>query len=109
MLRHWKQRFTPGAKFVWNKPVIWQSAVMSVGDPIPDDLAKNPAKLKRFWDSKTIALAEFEPPKAYADKAILTPESRVYKEGRRWMVIGVKKVFQTKHAAMIAASELETK
>jgi len=61
-LRHWKQRFDPNAAFVWRKNVIWAGEQMEAGMEIPEELAANRTKLKRFWESGYIELAEFEEP-----------------------------------------------
>ena len=61
-LRHWKQRFNKNADFIWRRPIIWQGENMEPGDPIPEALATNPTKLRRFWESRVIELAEFEEP-----------------------------------------------
>ncbi|UFK26765.1 hypothetical protein [Roseobacter phage RDJL6] len=61
-LRHWKQRFNHNAKFIWRRPIIWQGETVEVGTPIPEDLVKGRAKLRRFWEAGVIELAEFEDP-----------------------------------------------
>jgi hypothetical protein len=60
-LRHWKQRYDKNAKFIWRKPLTWAGKKVTVGDPIPEDF--QPAKLRRFWESGVIELAEFKEPK----------------------------------------------
>ncbi len=62
ILRHWKQRFDRNAKFVWRRSLIYSGERYWPGDPIPDLLAGNKAKLRRFWESGTIELAQFEEP-----------------------------------------------
>lgn len=62
-LRHWKQRFVKGAAFVWNKPTVYAGTRYNPGEPLPEDLAAQPTKLRRFWESRMIALADFEEPK----------------------------------------------
>ena len=54
-LRHWKQRFDENAKFIWRRSVLWEGESVKVGDPIPDSLANNRAKLRRFWQSQIMA------------------------------------------------------
>lgn len=61
-LRHWKQRFDENAKFVWRRSVTWGGEPMVIGSKIPADLASNRAKLKRFWASQIIELAQFDEP-----------------------------------------------
>ena len=61
-LRHWKQRFDKNAAFIWRKPVFWMGEEVKVADPIPEELANTPNKLRRFWESGIIELAEFEEP-----------------------------------------------
>lgn len=60
-LRHWKQQFDPRAKFVWRKNLRFAGEQMVAGDIVPDGLLK-PTKLRRFWESGIIELAEFETP-----------------------------------------------
>ncbi len=62
VLRHWKQRFHKDAEFIWRRPVTYAGESCAPGDPIPDALATNKAKLRRFWESGTIELAQFEDP-----------------------------------------------
>ena len=61
-LRHWKQRYDPNAAFVFRRRVVWNGATHEPGDPIPEELAANRTKLRRFWESGWIELAEFEAP-----------------------------------------------
>jgi len=61
-LRHWKQRFQKDAEFIWRRPVTWQGKQVKAGDLIPKSLAENPTKLRRFWESRAIELAQFEEP-----------------------------------------------
>ena len=61
-LRHWKQRFNENAKFVWRRSVMWDGEAMQIGSEVPESLATNRVKLKRFWESEIIELAEFEEP-----------------------------------------------
>ena len=65
-LRHWKQRFDKNAEFVWRRPLVYAGRAYRPGDSIPSDLGKNKTKLRRFWESKTIELAQFE------DRNVLT-------------------------------------
>lgn len=76
-LRHWKQRFNKNADFIWRRPIIWQGENMEPGDPIPEALAKNPTKLRRFWESRVIELAEFEEPDVLTGQK---PQAPVVKE-----------------------------
>jgi hypothetical protein len=61
-LRHWKQRFNKNAMFIWRRPARFAGKAQRPGDPIPDELASNKAKLRRFWESGVIELAQFETP-----------------------------------------------
>lgn len=60
--RHWKQRFSEGAQYVWNKSVLWMGEQVATGSLIPDDLRSNRNRLRRFWESGVIALADFVAP-----------------------------------------------
>jgi hypothetical protein len=72
-LRHWKQQYDPHAKFVWRKAPQWTVDHKAVpGEEIPEELAKAPAKLRRFWEAGIIELALFEAP-----ENILHPEKLV--------------------------------
>lgn len=62
ILRHWKQRFHKDAEFIWRRPVIYAGESCRSGEPIPDILKGNKTKLRRFWESGTIELAQFEDP-----------------------------------------------
>lgn len=61
-LRHWKQRWNKNAAFVWRRKIMYAGELTEPGSPIPEALAKAPTKLRRFWESHTIELAEFEAP-----------------------------------------------
>lgn len=61
-LRHWKQRFHRDAEFIWRRSLTYGGESCAPGDPIPDALVANKAKLRRFWESGTIELAQFEEP-----------------------------------------------
>lgn len=87
-LRHWKQRFDKNAAFVWRKGLVYQGQRIVLGAPIPKELADSPTKLRRFWESGTIELAEFDAPNVATgqvetardqSKAIQAPKKR----GRR--------------------------
>lgn len=119
-LRHWKQRFDKGAEFIWRRPLPWNGETVKAGSPIPDDLKNNLSKLRRFWESGVIELAQFEEPDvvtgqkaAKADKAepVKTddrqPEELVSKEtDRKWRVEGLEEVFPSKTKALEAAEQL---
>ena len=59
-IRHWKQRFNPNAAFICRRRMEWGDGVYEPGDPIPEGLAENRGKLRRFWEAGRIELAEFE-------------------------------------------------
>ena len=61
-LRHWKQRYNKNAKFIFRRPIVFGGVDYKAGDPIPKELENNPAKVRRFWESQAIELAEFEAP-----------------------------------------------
>lgn len=61
-LRHWKQRFNKDAEFIFQRPLTYCGVAYEPGDAIPETLALNKTKLRRFWESHTIQLAEFEAP-----------------------------------------------
>lgn len=61
-LRHWKQRWNKNAEFIWAKQVTWMGEPTVPGKPIPAELVAMPTKLRRFWESKVIELAEFDAP-----------------------------------------------
>ncbi|MEE8609003.1 MAG: hypothetical protein V3S55_15470 [Nitrospiraceae bacterium] len=61
-LRHWKQRFDRNAEFIWRRPTEYGDWTYESGESIPEQLANNPTKLRRFWESGRIELAEFEMP-----------------------------------------------
>lgn len=74
--RHWKQRFEPGAKFIFRRGLTYGPKTYQPGDLIPDELQNNRKKLRLFWDSGYIELAEFEVAKSPK------PESPKPKRGR---------------------------
>ena len=61
-LRHWKQRFNRNAEFIFRRRVNWGTKIYEPGDLIPKELQDNPTKLRRFWESHTVELAEFDVP-----------------------------------------------
>ena len=61
-LRHWKQRFDKNAKFIWRRKTEYGDWTYEIGEAIPEELENNPTKLRRFWESKRIELAEFKAP-----------------------------------------------
>lgn len=61
-LRHWKQRFNRNAEFIFRRQITYGNKIRKPGDPIPKELKDSPTKLRRFWESHTIELAEFEDP-----------------------------------------------
>lgn len=106
-LRHWKQRYDENADFVCRRPLFWKGKRYERGDPIPKDLKEMRGKLRRFWESGAIELAEFEAPDVLLGRA-KRPADIVVKEGdREWRVAGLdEETFKTKKAALGAASEL---
>ena len=61
-MRHWKQRFDKGADFTWRRNTVYAGEQYYAGDRIPQDLKDKPTKLRRFWESKWIQLADFDAP-----------------------------------------------
>lgn len=95
-LRHWKQRFDPNASFIWRKQQVFAGVTFKAGDSIPDDLAKNKTKLRRFWESKVIELAEFDRGLAIASlglqlpDGVVVPDDVVVEEGNgSWYEVGI--------------------
>lgn len=104
-LRHWKQRFNKNAEFVWRRSLTFQGKRTKIGDEIPETLAENPTKLRRFWESSVIELAEFEAPDVstgqVSEVEVETPEPE--KQGNsKWSIEGLDEVFKTKKAAKAA-------
>ncbi len=62
LLRHWKQRFHKDAEFIWRRPLVYAGKSCAPGELIPDVLKVNASKLRRFWESGVIELAQFEDP-----------------------------------------------
>lgn len=59
-LRHWKQQFRKDARFVWRKRTDWNGRCFEAGEVIPEDvIAEMGAKVRRFWESNRIELADF--------------------------------------------------
>ena len=74
-LRHWKQRWDPNAEFIFRRRTRYSGEVFEAGDLIPETLANNRAKLRRFWEAKRIELAEFEAPNVQTGQR--TTEERI--------------------------------
>jgi len=85
-LRHWKQQYDKNAEFIWRRRMFFRGVQTIAGDPIPEELAKNKTKLRRFWESKVIELAEFEAPNVATGVVDKKP---VYEEGDNVPVEGV--------------------
>ena len=71
-MRHWKQRFDPAADFICRRLMVWDGVSYDPGDVIPEGLASNRAKLRRFWEAQAIELAPppEEPPADPTDDAL---------------------------------------
>ena len=98
-LRHWRQRFNPNVDFIWRRRTPFGNQLYEPGDPIPKLLQENKAKLRRFWESQWIELAEFEDKDVSTGQAkqpSLPPGVSVAKAGGHWYVVttpkGEKKV-----------------
>ncbi len=59
-IRHWKQRYVPGASFIWRRSILYNGQQFRPGDIAPD-LGRT--KERRLWESGTIELANFDQPK----------------------------------------------
>lgn len=59
-LRHYRQRFLPGAAFIFRRPRVWMGKQYQTGDPCPESLVSNRAKCETFWENEWIELAQFE-------------------------------------------------
>lgn len=86
-LRHWKQRFHKNAAFIWRRQLLFQGNLTEPGMPIPEILAENPTKLRRFWESKVIELAEFDAPNVAT--GMVDDKKVVYQEGQHVPVEGL--------------------
>jgi len=124
-LRHYRQRFTKGAAYIWRRRINFNGEETVVGGLCPQALLDNPKKLRLFWEAKTIELAVFdgnnpgakhmrkdgtEKPKQDAGPAKpaepAKAEDLVSGANRKWNVKGLEEVFSSKGAATKAASEL---
>lgn len=76
ILRHWKQRFHKDAEFIWRRSVVYAGEKYGPGDSIPDALAGNKTKLRRFWESGTIELAQFEDPNVLTGQVVRSTLSK---------------------------------
>ena len=60
-LRHWKQRFdSEHADFIFRRRLLFNGQVYEPGDVTPKELVENKGKLRRFWESGHIELADFD-------------------------------------------------
>ena len=116
-LRHWKQRYNPHAAFIWRRRVNWQGKPCTPGEVIPDELAANKAKLRRFWESQWIELAQFDAPDVQTGQmetnGALPDGVTVEKMGGSWYVVrlpdGTEKKVQGKRAVEDLLSQLKTR
>ncbi len=62
--RHWKQRFIAAGPFVFRRPMTIDGESFQRGDRMPERVrCKLPGqKLRRFWITESIELADFERP-----------------------------------------------
>lgn len=77
-LRHWKQQFDKNAAFIWRRRMLYRGTITVPGTPIPEFLANNRTKLRRFWESQVIELAEFDAPNVATG---VVAEKRTYQTG----------------------------
>lgn len=119
-LRHYRQRFTKGAAYIWRRRINFCGEETVVGALCPQSLLDNPKKLRLFWEAKTIELAVFDgnnpgakhmrldgtvkPSQETAKPA--TAEELVSGAQRKWNVKGLTETFTSKGAATSAAQEL---
>ena len=68
--RHWRQRFNPDAAFVLRRPLLIFGEPFPRGHRLSDEqvLAIGRTKIRRWWESKAIELADF------ADDAVARPQ-----------------------------------
>ena len=90
-LRHWKQRFDPNVDFIWRRRTTFGDETYEPGDPIPKMLHEMKAKLRRFWESHWIELAEFEEKDVATGQVDLLrdvpPGVTVVKAGGNWFAV----------------------
>ena len=86
-LRHWKQRFNPRVVFICRRRMNWGGVVYEPGDPIPEELAANKTKLRRFWEAHWIELAEFEAPNVATGRVDELPKGVTVTRKGSWYVI----------------------
>jgi hypothetical protein len=74
-LRHWKQQFNPNARFVLRRPLTIYGEDFPRGHVLSDELVTKigPTKIRRWWESRTIELAEFSEPR-YQPEPHAAPE-----------------------------------
>lgn len=96
-LRHWKQRFNENACFIWRRPTVFMGVPYNPGDKIPEELEQNKTKLRRFWESGRIELAEFDEPNVATGqvdddplKGLTVPEGVEVEKGKgTWYIVTV--------------------
>ena len=87
-LRHWKQRFNPDAAFVCRRRLAWGERIYEPGDPVPEGLARHKGKLRRFWESGQIELAEFETTKR-VKSTDFGNAAKVEAKGGGWYIVSL--------------------
>lgn len=113
-LRHWKQRFDENAEFVFRKAVTYATVEFKAGDPIPEDLKNKTTKLRRFWESNVVELAQFEEPNVktgVVDKPAMANKVEaleVTRDGRNYVVGDQKFTSMKKAKAFVDAQSLKT-
>ena len=64
-MRHWQQRWTPGAKLVFRRRMVLGCCGVDVvhpGDPVtPEMLAFFGNRMRRWWDAGHVEMAEWPP------------------------------------------------
>lgn len=81
-MRHWKQHFCADAEFVYRKRLnLGGGEWSSKGSPV-DKAALGPKKLRRFWDSNVIEIANWRPL-----NVIQRDEPAVEPRGQGWYFI----------------------
>lgn len=94
-LRHWKQRYDYNAEFVICKKLRWgddpNKPELLPGDPVtPEIKAKlGPTRLKRWWEAKVIARADFDEANPAAQVADVELITNVEKTGKGWFKLWV--------------------
>lgn len=107
-VRHWKQRYDANAAFICRRRMMWGDRTYEPGDPIPEGLAANKAKLRRFWESRWIELAEFQAPDVATGQPAEPelPEGMTLEQRGAWYVVTMPDGSERKAMGREARDEL---